>query len=65
MLVSVVLIYMGASTLLTLVFSLMGRDPAYSTVVARVALGVGGVAQLAIGAAVMRGVAHLQRRSPR
>jgi hypothetical protein len=65
MLVSVVLIYMGASTLLTLVFSLLGRDPADSTVVARVALGVGGIAQLAIGAAAMRGVSHLPRRGPR
>jgi len=61
-LVSVVLIYMGASTLLSLAFSLFGHAPAYSAAVVRVALGVGGIALLAMGVAAMRGARNLQRR---
>ena len=64
MLVSLLLVYMGASDLFILVLSLLGHFAPYSTVVARVALGVGGVALLAIGAAAMRGVRYLQRRRP-
>jgi uncharacterized membrane protein len=64
MFASVVLIYMGVSTLLSLAFSLLGHAPADSAVAVRVALGVGGIALLAIGVAAMRGARNLPRRGP-
>lgn len=58
---SAVLVYMGASLLLFFVVADFGHGAELSTIV-QVAVGVGGVALLAVGAGAVLGVRHLQRR---
>lgn len=58
---AVVLLYMGAFTLLSLVLSVTGHDPAYSAPLARAALGAGGIALVVVGSLAMRRVRRLQR----
>jgi hypothetical protein len=61
--VAAALTYVGASDVLILVFIQLGHGLAeYGSVASQLALGVGGVALLAIAVGLMQRVRHLQTR---